>query len=419
MDNRVRRRVVITGLGAVAPTGLTMPEVWQAALAGENGIGPITHFDSSDYSTKIAGELKGFDPLLAMSAKEVRRSDPFLQYANNACKEALEDSRLDLMKEDPFKIGVIIASGIGGIQILEEQARVLRERGVNRITPFFIPMMISDMAAGDISIRYGLKGPNYATVSACASAAHALLDAYNLLQIGYAEVMVAGGCEAPITPLSMAGFCQIRAMSTRNDEPHRASRPFDSERDGFVIGEGSAIAILETLEHARGRGARIYAEFLGGGMTADAYHMTAPEPSGEGMAESMNMAMRMSGIDSSEVDYINAHGTSTPLNDEVESKAIRRIFGDHADTLNISSTKSMVGHLLGASGAIEFNVLTMAIQEGKIPPTINYENPDPACNLNYTPNAFIERALEVGLSNSFGFGGHNVTLAVRQFHDET
>lgn len=418
MDNRVRRRVVITGMGAVAPTGLTMPEVWQAAISGENGIGPITHFDSSDYPTKIAGELKGFDPLLAMDAKEVRRSDPFLQYANSACKEALEDSRLDLKRENPFEIGVIIASGIGGIQILEDQARVLRERGVNRITPFFIPMMISDMAAGDISIRYGLKGPNYATVSACASAAHALLDAYNLLQIGYAEVMVAGGCEAPITPLSMAGFCQLRAMSTRNDEPHRASRPFDSERDGFVIGEGSAIAILETLEHARGRDARIYAEFLGGGMTADAYHMTAPEPGGEGMAESMNMAMRMAGIDRSEVDYINAHGTSTPLNDEVESKAIRRIFGDHADTINISSTKSMVGHLLGASGAIEFNVLTMAIQEGKIPPTINYENPDPACNLNYTPNASIERALEVGLSNSFGFGGHNVTLAVRQFHDE-
>jgi len=419
MDNWVRRRVVITGLGAVAPTGLTMPEVWQAALAGKNGIESITRFDSSDYPTKIAGELKGFDPFLAMEAKEVRRSDLFLQYANVACREALEDSQLDLTGEDPYKIGVVIASGIGGIQMAEDQARVLQERGVNRVTPFFIPMMITDMAAGDISIRYGLKGPNYSTVSACASAAHALLDAYNLLQLGYAEVIVVGGCEAPITPLSMAGFCQIKAMSTRNDEPHRASRPFDSERDGFVIGEGAAIAIVETLEHARGRGARIYAEFLGGGMTADAYHMTAPEPSGEGMAESMNMALRMAGIDRGEVDYINAHGTSTPLNDEVESKAIRRIFRDHADTLNISSTKSMVGHLLGASGAIEFNILTMAIQEGNIPPTINYENPDPECTLNYTPNASIERALEVGLSNSFGFGGHNVTLAVRQFHVET
>ena len=419
MNRPVPGRVVITGMGAVAPTGLTMAEVWHSALEGKNGIGLITRFDTSDFSTKIAGELSGFDPLIAMERKEVRRSDPFLQYANVACLEALKDSGLDLEAEDPYRIGVVVASGIGGIHIMENQARVLHERGVGRITPFFVPMMIIDMAAGDLSIRHGLKGPNYATVSACSSAAHALLDAFNLLQLGYADVVVAGGCEAPITALAMAGFCQIKAMSTRNDEPHRASRPFDAERDGFLISEGAAITVLETLEHARARGARIYAEFAGGGMTADAYHMTAPEPSGEGAAESMRMALRMAGIETTDVDYINAHGTSTPLNDEVESKAVQRIFGDHADKLSISSTKSMTGHLLGASGALEFNFLAMTIREGRIPPTINYENPDPECSLNYTPNASVERALEVGLSNSFGFGGHNVTLAVRQFHDET
>jgi len=396
-----------------------MGEIWQSALEGKNGIGHITRFDTTDFTTKIAGEISGFDPTVAMDKKEVRRSDPFLQYANAACYEALNDSALDLKAKDPYSIGTVIASGIGGIHVLEEQAVTLFERGVSRVSPFFVPMMIIDMAAGDLSIRYGLKGPNYATVSACASSAHALLDAYNLLQLGYADVVLAGGCEAPITPLAMAGFCQMKAMSTRNDEPHRASRPFDAERDGFVIGEGAAIAVLETMEHAKARGAKIYAEFVGGGMTADAYHITAPEPDGEGAARSMEMALRMADIEPAEVDYINAHGTSTPLNDEVESKAIQRVFDDRAEELSISSTKSMTGHLLGASGALEFNFLTMTLLEGKIPPTINYEHPDPECTLNYTPNASIERALEVGLSNSFGFGGHNVTLAVRRFHDET
>jgi len=396
-----------------------MGEIWQSALEGKNGIGHITRFDTTDFTTKIAGEISGFDPTVAMDKKEVRRSDPFLQYANAACYEALNDSALDLKAKDPYSIGTVIASGIGGIHVLEEQAVTLFERGVSRVSPFFVPMMIIDMAAGDLSIRYGLKGPNYATVSACSSSAHALLDAYNLLQLGYADVVLAGGCEAPITPLAMAGFCQMKAMSTRNDEPHRASRPFDAERDGFVIGEGAAIAVLETMEHAKARGAKIYAEFVGGGMTADAYHITAPEPDGEGAARSMEMALRMADIEPVEVDYINAHGTSTPLNDEVESKAIQRVFDDRAEELSISSTKSMTGHLLGASGALEFNFLTMTLLEGKIPPTINYEHPDPECTLNYTPNASIERALEVGLSNSFGFGGHNVTLAVRRFHDET
>ncbi len=396
-----------------------MGEIWQSALEGKNGIGNITRFDTTDFTTKIAGEISGFDPTVAMDKKEVRRSDPFLHYANAACKEVLKDSALDLKAEDPYRVGTVIASGIGGIHVLEDQAFTLFKRGVSRVSPFFVPMMIIDMAAGDLSIRHGLKGPNYATVSACASSAHALLDAYNLLQLGYADVVLAGGCEAPITPLAMAGFCRMKAMSTRNDEPQRASRPFDAERDGFVIGEGAAIAVLETMEHAKERGAKIYAEFVGGGMTADAYHMTAPEPDGEGAVRSMEMALRMAGIEPAEIDYINAHGTSTPLNDEVESKAIQRLFDKRAKELSISSTKSMTGHLLGASGALEFNLLAMTLREGKIPPTINYEYPDPECALNYTPNASIERELEVGLSNSFGFGGHNVTLAVRRFHDET
>ncbi len=412
------RRIVVTGLGAVTPTGLSMPEIWQAAVEGRNGIGPITRFDASSLSTRIAGEVSDFDPTVAMDPREVRRSDLFMQFANAASAEAVADSGLDIEREDPFKVGVIIASGIGGIGLLEEQAAVYREKGMKGITPFFVPMMIIDMAAGDVSIRFGFKGPNYATVSACASSAHALLDAWNCIQLGYADVMIAGGCEAPITPLAMAGFCKMKAMSTRNDEPERASRPFDRGRDGFIISEGAAIVVLEELEHARARGARIYGEFLGGGMTADAFHMTAPEPQGDGPARSMRMALRLSGLEPDEVDYINAHGTSTPLNDAMESHAIKRVFGAQTDTLAISSTKSMTGHLLGAAGAMEFNYLILTIREGIIPPTINYEDPDPECPLNYTPNACIERALEVGLSNSFGFGGHNVTLAVRRFHEE-
>ncbi len=412
------RRIVITGLGAVAPTGLTMPGIWQAAVAGRNGIGPITRFDASDLTTRIAGEVTDFDPTVDMDPKEVRRSDLFLQFARVASAEAVADSGLSIEREDPFTVGVIVASGIGGIGLLEDQAALFREKGMNRITPFFVPMMIIDMAAGDISIRHGFKGPNYATVSACASSAHALLDAWNAIQLGYADVIVTGGCEAPITPLAMAGFCKMKAMSTRNDEPERSSRPFDLERDGFVISEGAAMVVLEELEHARARGARIYGEFLGGGMTADAHHMTAPEPEGEGALRSMGMALRLCGLEPEDIDYINAHGTSTPLNDAMESRAIRRVFGDHADELAISSTKSMTGHLLGAAGALEFNLLALTIREGVIPPTINYENLDPACPLNYTPNACTERALEVGLSNSFGFGGHNVTLAVRSFHEE-
>jgi 3-oxoacyl-[acyl-carrier-protein] synthase II len=414
----VQRRVVITGLGTLACTGISTAEVWANALAGKSGIGPITRFDPSDYTTRIAGQVPEFDPSIAMEQKEVRRSDRFLHLANAACTEALDDSGLDLESEDMRRIGTVVASGIGGINMLEEQSHLLFSRGPSRISPFFVPMMIIDMAAGDLSIRHGFRGPNFATVSACASAAHDLLDAFNLLQLGYGDVMIAGGAEAPVTGLSVGGFCQMKAMSTRNEEPERASRPFDRERDGFVMGEGAGIVVLETLEHARERGAKIYAEFAGGGMTADAHHMTAPDPEGVGATESMQMALGMADIKPEEVGYINAHGTSTPYNDAIESRAIRNVFGPLAEELNVSSTKSMMGHLLGASGAVEFNLLTLAVSQGKIPPTINYESPDPECTLNYTPNASVERALEVGLSNSFGFGGHNVTLAVRRFDEE-
>ena len=409
------RRVVVTGLGTLACTGIGTEEVWASALAGTSGVGPITRFDTEGYTTRIAGEVHGFDPAESMGSKEARRSDLFLHLANHACREALLDSALDLDAEDRHRVGAVVASGIGGINLLEKQANVLSDRGPSRVSPFFVPMMIIDMAAGDLSIRHGLKGPNFATVSACSSAGHALLDAYNLIKLRYADVMIAGGTEAPVAALSVAGFCQMKAMSTRNDDPTRASRPFDAQRDGFVMGEGSGIAVLETLEHAEARGARIYAEFVGGGMTADAHHMTAPDPEGEGATESMKMALRMGGVAPEEVGYINAHGTSTRYNDAIESKAIRNVFGPVAEKISISSTKSMMGHLLGASGAVEFNLLTLAVREGRIPPTINYEDPDPECDLNYTPNASVERALEVGLSNSFGFGGHNVTLAVRRF----
>jgi len=410
--------VVVTGLGTVAPTGLTVPEVWESALNGRSGLGPITRFDASDLTTRIAGEVKDFDPSAAMDQKEIRRSDLFLQFANVACLEAMEDSGLDMAAEDPYRVGVVVASGIGGIRMLEDQSVLAQEKGLMRVSPFFVPMMIIDMAPGDLSIRHGMKGPNYATVSACASAGHALLDSWNLIQLGYADVMITGGTEAPITPLATAGFARMKAMSTRNDEPERASRPFDAGRDGFVMAEGASIIVLETLEHARARGAKIYAEFLGGGITADAFHMTAPDEDGTGGEMSMRIAMEMAGLEPADVGYINAHGTSTPLNDAIESKAITRVFDDNVADLAISSTKSMTGHLLGASGALEFIFLTLALQEGTIPPTINYENADPDCALNYTPNAPEERALEVGLSNSFGFGGHNVTLAARKFHEE-
>jgi len=418
LDAPLRRRVVVTGLGTVAPTGLTVPEVWESALNGRSGLGPITRFDASTLTTRIAGEVKDFDASAAMEPKEIRRADPFLQFANVACLEAMEDSGLDMTAEDPYRVGVVVASGIGGIRMLEDQSVLAQEKGLMRVSPFFVPMMIIDMAAGDLSIRHGIKGPNYATVSACASAGHALLDSWNLIQLGYADVMVTGGTEAPITPLATAGFARMKAMSTRNDEPERASRPFDAGRDGFVMGEGASILVLETLEHAQDRGAKIYAEFLGGGITADAFHMTAPDENGTGGEMSMRIALEMAGLEPTDVDYINAHGTSTPLNDAIESKAIKRVFGDHIADLAISSTKSMTGHLLGASGALEFMFLSLALQQGKIPPTINYEDPDPDCTLNYTPNASVERALEVGLSNSFGFGGHNVTLAARKFHEE-
>ena len=413
------RRVVVTGLGTIAPNGITTGEVWKNIRDGVSGIVEVDLFDASELPVRIAGQVPSFDAGIAMDRKEIRRSDRFLQLASVACVEAVEDAGIGSGAVDTDRVGVVMASGVGGIGTLEDQAQLLAERGPGRVSPFFVPMMIIDMAAGDLSIRHGFRGPNYATVSACSSAGHALLDGYNLIQLGYADVMLAGGTEAPITPLAMAGFCQMKALSTRNEEPERASRPFDADRDGFVMGEGAGVAVLESLEHARARGARIYAEFLGGGMSADAHHMTAPDPDGEGAVRSMRMALEMTGLELEEVGYINAHGTSTIYNDVIESRAIGEVFGAHASGLNISSTKSMTGHLLGASGALEFNLTTLAVREGMIPPTINFDTPDPECTLNYTPNACIERTVEVGLSNSFGFGGHNVTLAVRRFHEES
>jgi len=415
----VPRRVVVTGLGTIAPNGITTGEVWKNIRDGVSGIVEVDLFDASELPVRIAGQVPSFDAGIAMDRKEIRRSDRFLQLASVACVEAVEDAGIGSGAVDTDRVGVVMASGVGGIGTLEDQAQLLAERGPGRVSPFFVPMMIIDMAAGDLSIRHGFRGPNYATVSACSSAGHALLDGYNLIQLGYADVMLAGGTEAPITPLAMAGFCQMKALSTRNEEPERASRPFDADRDGFVMGEGAGVAVLESLEHARARGARIYAEFLGGGMSADAHHMTAPDPDGEGAVRSMRMALEMTGLELEEVGYINAHGTSTIYNDVIESRAIGEVFGAHASGLNISSTKSMTGHLLGASGALEFNLTTLAVREGMIPPTINFDTPDPECTLNYTPNACIERTVEVGLSNSFGFGGHNVTLAVRRFHEES
>lgn len=413
------RKVVVTGLGTIAPNGITTGEVWKNIRDGVSGIVEVDLFDASELPVRIAGQVPEFDVGIAMDRKEMRRADRFLQLASVACVEAVEDAGIGSGAVDPDRVGVVMASGVGGIGTMEDQAQLLAERGPGRVSPFFVPMMIIDMAAGDLSIRHGFRGPNYATVSACSGAGHALLDAYNLIQLGYADVMLAGGTEAPITPLAMAGFCQMKALSTRNEEPERASRPFDADRDGFVMGEGAGVAVLESLEHARARGARIYAEFLGGGMSADAYHMTAPDPDGKGAVRSMRMALEMTGLKPEEVGYINAHGTSTVYNDVIESRAIGEVFGAHASELNISSTKSMTGHLLGASGALEFNLTTLAVREGMIPPTINFDTPDPECALNYTPNACIERTVEVGLSNSFGFGGHNVTLAVRRFHEES
>ena len=405
-----RRRVVVTGLGALAPNGNDLDSFWDALVNGRSGIGPITKFDASEHRAQIAGEIKGFDAEAVLERKDVRRNDPFTHYAIYVANQATEHGGLDMEAVDAERVGVIWGSGIGGIQTHEEQHTILMDKGPKRVSPFYVPMMISDMAAGMISMVLGAKGPNYATVSACSSAAHALGEAARKIQYAEADVMVAGGSEAACTPISVAGFASAKALSTRNDEPERASRPFDAERDGFVLGEGAGAVILEELEHARARGAVIYGEFKGLGFTADAYHQTAMAREAEGGTRAMRIARQDAGLDPADVGYVNAHGTSTPMGDSQETTAIKTVFARHTDRLAVSSTKSMTGHLLGAAGAIESIACIMALKHGVLPPTINYENPDPECDLDCVPNEARQAAVENVLNNSFGFGGHNVAL---------
>lgn len=409
------RRVVITGMGTLTPIGIGLKAFWEALVAGKSGVGYITQFDASGLDTRIAAEVKGFDPTEYMEKKEVRRMDRYAQMAVAAATMAIQDAKLDLDSVDRERIGCWIGSGVGGIHTLEEQARTLVERGPDRISPFFVPMMIANMASGQVSIMFGLKGPNACTVTACASGAHSIGDAFRIVQRGDADIMLAGGAEAGVSLLSMAGFCAAKALSRRNDEPERASRPFDADRDGFVMGEGAGILILESLESALDRGARIYAELVGYGATADAYHITAPAPGGEGAAQAIRLALQDAGLEPHEVDYINAHGTSTELNDYYETLAIKAALGEAAEKVAVSSTKSMTGHLLGAAGGVEAIATVMAIQEGIIPPTINYEKPDPRCDLDYVPNVARRKEVRVALSNSFGFGGHNAVLAFKRY----
>ncbi|MBI3616206.1 MAG: beta-ketoacyl-ACP synthase II [Candidatus Omnitrophica bacterium] len=409
------RRVVITGLGAISPVGNTYQEMWASLIQGKSGVSLLTLFDSTHYPTRIAAEVKGFDPAPYLSTKELKHSDRFVQFAVVAAKQAVADAKLEITKEDPHRVGVWIGTGMGGLGTIEEGYRDLQKRGPAKVRPFFIPMIICNMAPGQVSISIGAKGPNSCTVSACASSAHAIGDAYKIIERGDADVMVAGGSECAITPLGVAGFCALKALSSRNDEPQTASRPFDKTRDGFVIGEGAAMVVLEDLEHARRRGATIYGEIIGYGMTGDAYHMTAPDPEGVGATACMKMALEGAGLKPEQISYINAHGTSTPLNDKIETKAIKQAFGEYARKVPISSTKSMTGHLLGAAGAIEFVACCLAMKDQIIPPTINYRTPDPECDLDYVPNQARKAKLDVALSNSLGFGGHNVTLIVRRF----
>ncbi len=415
------RRVVVTGLGALTPLGNSVEEFWAGLQAGRSGVGPITRFDAlakNDrgefvYPTRIAAEVKGFDPLQYVEKKEVRRLDPYLQYAIACSAMAVEDAGLDTGKIDGTRFGVLIGSGIGGIQTLLANYDSLRDKGPERVSPFMIPMMIVNMASGLVSMRFGAKGPNSSVITACATGNHAIGDAYRMIERGDSDVMIAGGAEAIIIPLTIAGFCAMKAMSTRNEAPERASRPFDRDRDGFVCGEGSGILVLEALEHAVKRDARIHGEIVGYGMSGDAHHLTAPDPEGDGAARSMQAALR--GLDPADVGYINAHGTSTPYNDRFETIAIKRVFGDHARRLAVSSTKSMTGHLLGAAGGIEAVATILALQTGVLPPTINYETPDPDCDLDYVPNQPRKQDVDLALSNAFGFGGTNATLAFRRF----
>ncbi|MBN1446093.1 MAG: beta-ketoacyl-ACP synthase II [Candidatus Omnitrophica bacterium] len=409
------KRIVVTGIGLVTPVGNDAADSWNNLKAGVSGLGSIKSFDASAYPTRIGAEVKDF-VMDGVNPKALRRMDKFVQFAMKSSGEAIKDSGIVFSEEEKERTGVVIGAGIGGLRVIEEQHSILIKGGPSRISPFLIPMLIPDMAAGQVAIEFGLKGVNFATVSACASGAHALGTALNMMRNGVTDIIIAGGTESCITPLGLAGFCSMRALSTRNDSPEKASRPFDKERDGFIMGEGAGMVVLETLEHAVARKApRIYAEFTGAGMSCDAHHITAPDPEGKGAALSMKYALESAGIGAGEIDYINAHGTSTELNDKGETAAIKKIFGERAYNIPVSSIKSMIGHLLGASGAVEFVSTLLSIKEGIIPPTINYEFPDPDCDLDYVPNKAVAKEINIAMSNSFGFGGHNITLVLKKY----
>ncbi len=407
------RRVVVTGVGLVSPLGIGTPETWQGLVAGRSGAGHITRFDAADFSSRIACEVKGFDPLDYADRRDARKMDTFIQYALAASLFAAEDAGLEPPLENPDRVGVVISSGIGGFETIEREHRKLLEKGPRRISPFFVPAMVVNLAAGWVSIRLGAKGPNSAMATACSAGAHAVGEAFRLIRYGHADVMVAGGAEATITPMCIGGFASMKALSTRNDEPERASRPFDRDRDGFVVGEGAGILILEEREQALARGAQLYAEVIGYGMSGDAFHITAPAEDGGGAVRVMQAALTEAGAAPEDVDAVNAHGTSTPLNDRIETAAIRRVFGEHADRLAVSSTKSMTGHLLGGAGGLEAGISCLTLRHQTLPPTINYETPDPDCDLDNVPNTARPATVRTVLSNSFGFGGTNVSLLFR------
>ncbi|MBU3759002.1 MAG: beta-ketoacyl-ACP synthase II [Candidatus Omnitrophica bacterium] len=410
------KRVVVTGLGMITPLASSAEKTWEGFLKGRSGTGRLTQIECPKFSSQVAAEVKDFDPSLYFSPKEVRKTDRFVQFGVAAAKMALDDAQLDITKHDPTRMGVLVGSGIGGLRIIEEQHKVMLEKGADRVSPFLIPMLIVNMAPGQISIALGLKGPNNCVATACATGSNAIGDAFRIVQRGEADVMFAGGSESAITPLGFGGFDAMKALSTHNDEPEAASRPFDATRNGFVMGEGCGVVILEELEHAKRRGAKIYAEMVGYGMTSDASHITAPDPTGEGAARCMTIAMKDAGIRPEEVSYINAHGTSTSLNDKVETLAIKKALGEEtARKVKISSTKSMTGHLLGAAGGVEAIACILAIRDQIIPPTINYKHPDPDCDLDYTPNEAVCHSVKITLSNSLGFGGHNACIAFRSF----
>lgn len=411
----MKRKVLVTGIGLISPLGKTLEEYWQALINGKSGVDYIKSFDTTEFDTKFAAEVKNLEVTDFLDRKEARRMDTFTQYAVIASQFAIDDSELKLENENLDRIGVIIGSGIGGMDTFEREYRNYFDKGPRKISPFFIPMMIPDIAPGYISIRYGFKGPNFSTISACASSSHAIGNAYRTIQYGEAEVMITGGSEATVTPMGIGGFNAMKALSTRNEDPQKASRPFDADRDGFVVGEGSGIFVLESEDHAVKRGAKIYGEIIGAGYSADAFHITAPPSDGDGAKRAMRRAIEDAGVTTDDIDYINAHGTSTPFNDKTETTAIKNVFGERAYQIPISSTKSMIGHLLGASGSLELIAVLLTLKYNKIHPTINYVRPDPECDLNYTPNEAIEKTVDIAISNSFGFGGHNVCLIVKKY----